>query len=194
MDAISLHPATTALLVVDVQERLLPAMPEFEARRMVAGIELLVDTARLLRLPVLVTEHYTRGLGSTLQSLKALLEQVEPRPLVVEKTLFSAMGPNEVPRALCATGARAVITVGMEAHVCVFQTARELRARGYYTHVPFDAVASRDPACKQTALSLLASQGVTVTTTETIVFDLLRDARHPHFRALSQRVKALPLR
>jgi nicotinamidase-related amidase len=193
MDPLSLHPETTALLLVDVQERLLPAMPEFEGRRLLSGIELLTETARLLHLPILVTEQYPRGLGHTVESVRTLLEQAEPRPLVVEKTVFSALDPHEITRALAARGVRSVITVGMEAHVCVFQTARELQRRGYRAHVPFDAVASRDPACKQTALALLGGNGVSVTTTETIVFDLLRDAGHPHFKALSARIKALPM-
>lgn len=123
--------------------------------------------------------------------LKARLESLEPRALAMEKTVFSAMGPVEIPRALAASGVRSVIVVGMEAHVCVFQTARELRRRGYYTHVPFDAVASRDPGCKAAALALLARHEVAVTTTETAVFDLLGDAKHPAFRTLSKLVRAL---
>jgi hypothetical protein len=75
----------------------------------------------------------------------------------------------------------------------VIQTARDLRARGYFGHGPFDAVASRDPECRKTALAMLASNGVTVTTTETAVFDLLHDAQNPNFRALSAKVKNLPL-
>src|SRR5262245_22489717 len=103
------------------------------------------------------------------------------------------MGPIEIPRALAASGARSVIAVGMEAHVCVFQTARELHRRGYNTHVPFDAVASRDPACREHGLELLRRNGVSITTTETIVFDLLGSADNPQFKPLSARVKNIPL-
>jgi nicotinamidase-related amidase len=191
MDALTLLPSQTALFIVDVQEKLIPAMHAPDAKRMVACVELLVEAAQRFRMPVIVTEHYPQGLGRTLPSIVTLFESFETKPLVVEKTIFSAMGPTEVPRALAATGVRSVIAVGVEAHVCLFQTARELARRGYHTHVPFDAVASRDPACKATALALLGQHGVSVTTTETAVFDLLGDARNEHFKALSKRIKTL---
>lgn len=193
MDAITLEPSSTALLVVDVQERLAAAMPDFDRRRTIASIELLLETARLLRMPVLATEQYPRGLGPTVEPIKVFFQQFDPPVAVVEKTVFSALGSPDIARTLSNLKVRSVITVGMEAHVCVFQTARELKARGYYPHVPFDAVASRNPECRQMALASLRHHGVTVTTTETVVFDLLRDASHPHFKALSQRVKNLPL-
>jgi nicotinamidase-related amidase len=193
MDPLTLDPGSTALLIVDVQEKLAPAMPEFDRQRLIACVELLADTARAFRLPIFVTEQYPKGLGRTLEPVRALLESCSPRPVVAEKTVFSATAPAEIVRGLAASGVRAVIVVGMEAHVCVFQTARDLRTRGYYVHVPFDAVASRDPECRKTALSLLGSHGVSVTTTETVVFDLLHDAQNPKFRALSARVKNLPL-
>jgi nicotinamidase-related amidase len=193
MNALTVTPESTALLIVDVQERLLPAMPEFDRRRMVASIELLVETAKSFRLPVFVTEQYTKGLGSTVASVRGALESCDPKPLVAEKTLFNALGPPEIARGLAATGVRTVIVAGMEAHICVYQTVRELRARGYFVHVPIDAVASRDPACRATALQTFAQHGATVTSTETLVFDLLRDARHPAFKTLSAKVKDLPM-
>ncbi len=192
MDAITLVAAHTALLVVDVQEKLLPAMPTAEAPRLLRAVDLLLDAADRFGLPTWVTEQYPSGLGATVPELRARLETMARRPPVLAKTIFSATGVPEVPTALAASGARSVIVTGVEAHVCVFQTARDLARRGYHVHVPFDAVASRDPACKQAALALLASHGVTITTTETVVFDLLGDAASPHFRALSKLVRALP--
>ncbi|MBI5516761.1 MAG: isochorismatase family protein [Deltaproteobacteria bacterium] len=193
MDAITLAAGQTALLVVDVQERLVAAMPSALATRMLASCELLVETASRFALPLFVTEHYPQGLGPTHPSLRLRLEATQPRPRVVEKTIFSAMGPPEIPRALAQSSVRSVIVVGMEAHVCVFQTARELVRRGYSAHVPFDAVASRDPDCRRVALELLGRHGVQVTTTETCVFDLLGDAKNVHFKALSRMVKELPM-
>lgn len=193
MDALTLSPDSTALLVVDIQDKLVAAMPPADARRMLASAALLLEAARLFHMPVIVTEHYPQGLGPTVASLRQSLEGRTPPALVVEKTIFSAMGPAEVPQALAASGVRSVIAVGMEAHVCLFQTARELVRRGYHTHVPFDAAASRDPQCKSAALAMLAAHGVTVTTTETAVFDLMVDAKCPHFKALSKLVKALPI-
>jgi nicotinamidase-related amidase len=193
MDALTVRPDSTALVVVDVQDRLLPAMPEPDARRLVASVALLTEAARVLGVPVLATEQYPKGLGRTVEPLREQFERHEPAPLVAAKTVFSAADPAEIVRGLATSGARSVIVVGMEAHVCVFQTARDLRARGYFVHVPFDAVASRDPACRSTALALLAQHGVSVTTTETVVFDLLHDAENPHFKALSKLVRELPI-
>lgn len=191
MDAITLVPAQTALLVVDVQEKLMPAMHGPDAARMLRAVDLLLEAAQRMKLPVFVTEQYPAGLGPTVASLREKLAGMSPKPPTYEKTVFSALGPPEVARGLADAGARSVIVVGVEAHVCVFMTARDLCRRGFHVHVPFDAVASRDPACKITALTSLATQGVTVTTTETAVFDLLGDAKNLHFRPLSKLVKDL---
>lgn len=191
MDAITLVPGQTALLVVDVQERLMPAMPTADGARMLRAVDLLLEAAQRMKLPVFVTEQYPSGLGPTVAPLREKLAGMSPKPAISEKTVFSALGPPEVARGLADAGARSVIVVGVEAHVCVFMTARDLKRRGFHVHVPFDAVASRDPACKATALAALAGQGVTVTTTETAVFDLLGDAKNLHFRPLSKLVKDL---
>ena len=191
MDAITLVPSQTALLVVDVQEKLLPAMHGPDAARMLRAIDLLLETAQRMAMPVFVTEQYPSGLGATVEAVEARLRTMSPRPPVLAKTVFSALAPSEVAQGLVDAGARSVIVVGVEAHVCVFMTARDLLRRGFHAHVPFDAVASRDPACKTTALAALAAHGVTVTTTETVVFDLLGDARNLHFRPLSKLVRDL---
>ena len=191
MDAITLVPGQTALLVVDVQEKLMPAMHAPDAARMLRAVDLLLETAQRMKLPVFVTEQYPAGLGPTVASVRAKLADMSPKPPVYEKTVFSALGPPEVARGLVDAGVRSVIVVGVEAHVCVFMTARDLCRRGFHVHVPFDAVASRDPGCKTTALAALATQGVTVTTTETAVFDLLGDAKNLHFRPLSKLVRDL---
>jgi nicotinamidase-related amidase len=112
---------------------------------------------------------------------------------VFEKTVFSAASVEGVSDALALVDARTVIVTGMEAHVCVFQTVRDLLHKGFHVHVPFDAVASRDPECRRAALSMLADVGAKITTAETVAFDLLRDAKHPEFRAISARVKAMPI-
>lgn len=191
MDAITLVPSQTAMLVVDVQEKLLPALPPAEAARMLRAIELLLETAQRMAIPVFVTEQYPAGLGPTVPQVATRLAGMTPRPPVWSKTVFSALGPPEVALGLAEAGARSVIVVGVEAHICVFMTARDLARRGFHTHVPFDAVASRDPQCKATALASLGAHGVTVTTTETVVFDLLGDAKNLHFRPISKLVREL---
>lgn len=189
-----IEPTQAALLLVDLQEKLLPAMPEGDARRLLACAELLAEAARLFRIPTVVTEQHPRGLGPTVPSLRALLEGVEPRALVAEKTVFNALGSVEVARALANRRPRTVVVAGVEAHVCVLQTVRELLERGFQVLLPFDAVASRDPRSRDVALGLMERLGAAVTTTESVVFDLLGDAKNEHFKALSARVKALPLR
>lgn len=191
MDALTLNPSQTALLVVDVQEKLMPAMHAPHAARLLACLDVLLEAARLFRLPVFATEQYPQGLGATVTTVRARLAALDPPVAPVEKTVFSAAAPAEVARGLAASGARSVVVTGVESHVCVFQTARELRRRGFHVHVPFDAVASRDPQCRATALELLARNGISVTTTETVVFDLLGDAKSEHFRALSKMVRGL---
>ncbi|MDB4929490.1 MAG: Isochorismatase [Myxococcaceae bacterium] len=191
MDAITLVPAQTALLVVDVQEKLLPAMHAPDAARMLRAIDLLLEAAQRMGVPVFVTEQYPSGLGPTVPAIAARLAALQPQALPVAKTVFSALAPHEVAQGLADVGARSVVVVGVEAHVCVFMTARDLVRAGFHAHVPFDAVASRDPGCKSTALAALAAHGVTVTTTETVVFDLLGDAKNLHFRPLSKLVRDL---
>ncbi len=189
MDALSLDPTQTALLMVDMQERLLPAMPEGDGGRLLRSVALLLETARRLGLPTVVTEQYPQGLGPTLLPLREAMSRFAAAPSVHSKTTFSAAAVPEVRAALADK--RSVVVVGMEAHVCVFQTVRELVRRGHRVHVPMDAVASRDPRCRDAALSLLAAHGALVTTTETVVFDLLGDSQHPEFRALSREVRGL---
>jgi len=189
MDALCLDPTQTALVVVDVQARLLPAMPTADGERLVRCVSLLVETARRLGLATYVTEQYPLGLGATIDPIREALERFDTPPPVWSKTAFSAAAVPALTAAL--TGVRSVVVVGMEAHVCVFQTVRELVRRGHRVHVPFDAVASRDPRCRDAALGLLGAHGALVTTTETVVFDLLGDAQHPAFRALSREVRGL---
>lgn len=191
MQLSTLHPGKAALLVIDVQERLMPAMHPPDAARLVRCLDVLTDAAQRFKLPVFVTEQYPSGLGHTVAAVKTMLDRFERPPLVSEKTVFSAAELPELSHSLTDLGLSQVIITGVEAHVCVFQTARALAARGLDVHVPFDAVASRDPEAKSRALALLTRGGVSVTTTETLVFDLLGDAKNLHFRPLSKLVRAI---
>ena len=136
---------------------------------------------------VLATEQYPKGLGHTVPPLAARLEAAGVAP--VAKMTFDACGDPGLARALAAMAPRAVVVVGMETHVCVFQTVRELARRGYEVHVPVDAVASRTGENRTTGLALCERSGALVTTTETIVFDLLERAGTDAFKAVSKLVK-----
>jgi nicotinamidase-related amidase len=172
-----LDPRSTALLVVDVQERFRPVMTGFEP--MLAGCVRLVKAFRALDLPTLVTEQYPKGLGSTVPELREALAPGLPIP---DKTTFSSFGCAGLPEALRATGARCVLVCGIETHVCVNQSVHDLLAAGYGVHVAADAVESRRAADREAGLRKMERSGAVLTTCEMAAFELLRDARHPRFK------------
>lgn len=176
----------TALLVIDIQERLGAAMDPAKLERVVRNTGILLQAAKTLGLPVFVTEQYPKGLGRTLPSLMELLpEGVAP----VEKVAFSCGAVKELARDLYATKRRQVLVAGMETHVCVFQTVRDLAAGGYVPFVARDAVLSRTQENQDTGFELMRASGATMTSTEAIVFDLLGTAGTPEFKAISPLVK-----
>jgi nicotinamidase-related amidase len=182
-----LYPANTAILVVDVQERLAAAMPEATLERLVANTLVLLETAKTLGAPVLASEQYPKGLGPTLPALAQKLGEIGVTPMA--KMTFDACSDLPIARALAEKAVRAVVVVGMESHVCVFQTARELVKRGYQTIVVADAVASRKEENRVLGLSLCERAGAVVAPTETIAFDLLERAGTDAFKAVSKLVR-----
>ncbi len=181
---IALDRADTLLLVVDIQERLASAMEPGALAGVLKNAEVLLKAAVRLGLPVVASEQYPRGLGPTVPRLRDLLPEA---PL--EKVEFSVGNNKALARAVLQTGRRQVIVVGMEAHVCVFQTARDLVRGGFAAFVPQDAVLSRTQANLNVGLSLCAKAGATVTGTETVLFDLLGVAGTPEFKELSPLIR-----
>lgn len=182
--SVKLDSSRALVLVIDVQERLCPAMPADGLARLVKYTRALIGGARELGLPVLYTEQYPKGLGPTLPALRELL----PSP-PIEKMAFSCRGEPAFNRALESSMRRQVIVAGMEAHVCVFQTARDLVAAGFEVHVCADAVISRTEEHRQVGLSLCREAGALVTTAETALFDLLQQCGTPQFKKVSALVK-----
>jgi nicotinamidase-related amidase len=176
-----------ALLVVDVQERLAAVMAPGEIASCERNILLLGELARRLGMPVVLSEQYPSGLGPTLPALRAAME--EARAVRFEKMTFSCTddpGFGEIYRRL---GRDQWIVVGMEAHVCVYQTARGLVTMGATVHIPSDAVVSRAPTNMHAGLHLAERAGAIITTTEVLVFDALGRAGTDEFRALSRLVR-----
>lgn len=182
-----LDPKECAVLVVDVQEKLAAAMPPDQMAELTRATTVLIEAAFLLGSRVVATEQYPAGLGKTIAPIAERLAGAGAP--IFSKLEFSACDSGDFERAFAATGARVVIAVGMEAHVCVFQTVRELCARGVSVMVPIDGVASRRADHRAAGLDLCRSAGATITTMETVVFDWLRRAGTDEFKRLSKLIR-----
>jgi nicotinamidase-related amidase len=179
-----LDPESSLLLVVDVQERLAAAMQPPAMERLVANAGLLLEAARLLNVPVVVSEQYSKGLGPTVAALADRLRAADVRP--IEKMSFDAVDEPRVAQAIAQHSPRSVVVVGMETHVCVFQTARHLARRGHAVYVVADGVASRREEHRTLGLSLCERAGAIAIPAESVVFDWLRFAGTDTFKALSR--------
>lgn len=174
------------LVVIDVQERLMPVIHErFEVE---ANVERLVRGAHVLGIPAIVTEQYVKGLGPTVEPLRRALEETNGyRP--IEKDCFSAHGCAAFAAQLAALDRRQVLLAGVEAHVCVYQTARDLLASGLKVWLIADAVSSRTARNRDLALQRLVSEGARLSSTEMALFELLVVSGTDEFRAISRLVK-----
>ena len=170
-----------ALAVIDVQEAFRPAVLDFE--QVASNVAVLIQGARILELPVLVTEQYPRGLGKTVPEVARHLEGVEP----IEKVYFSALDANGFPAGLADRDQ--VVLCGIEAHVCVNQTAEDLLTSGKEVHVVQDAVSSRTAANRDLGLHKMEHSGAVLTSVETALFELLRAAGTPEFKQVQALVK-----
>jgi nicotinamidase-related amidase len=153
----------------------------------VRAATIVIEAATLTGARVLATEQYPQGLGPTTPAIAALLANAAVKP--IEKTTFSALAEPAFLQALRRLPVRDVVLIGVETHICVFQTARDLRALGYGVHVPFDGVASRRADHHAVGLSLCERTGAVVTTAETVAFDWLRRAGTDRFKAVSKLVR-----
>ena len=178
-----LEASDTALAVIDVQGKLATLMHEKE--KLYRNLSILVQGAAALELPILWLEQYPEGLGPTIPELAELLEGRHP----LAKTCFSACGQPEFGRRLEESGRKQVLLAGIETHICVYQTARDLRERGYEVEVVADAVSSRTPSNKRVGLEKMRAAGAGVTSVETALFELLREAGNPAFREIARLVK-----
>jgi len=172
------------VLLIDVQERLLPAMPPARLERLFKYAKAMILAARDLGIPVLATEQYPKGLGATAPALRELL----PGPPLV-KMHFSCAADPAFTAALEATGRKQVIIVGIETHVCVFQTARDLVSMGYEVYVCADATASRSDEHRESGLELIRSSGAAIHNVESAIFDLLHACGTDEFKRIAPLVK-----
>ena len=182
--ALALDRGNALLLVIDVQERLATAMPPAPLARLKKNAEVLIRAARRLAMPVVATEQYPKGLGPTVSSLRELLP-ADP----MTKMEFSCGASRPIAREILGTGRRQAIVVGMEAHVCVFQTVRDLLRGQFAVFLPQDAIVSRTEDNRQVGLRLCEKAGATITSTETVLFDLLGVAGTPEFKELAPLIR-----
>jgi isochorismate hydrolase len=189
MDALRSHELlnrrSSRLLVVDVQEKLIAAFPHEIQDQLVENCRFLCEGAKLLGVPMTMTEQYPQGLGSTVSSL-AHFSDIRP-----SKKRFSAVECTGWPSAAEATDDRfQIVVAGMETHVCVLQTVLDLLASGYQTYVVVDSVAARGAANHGVALERMANSGAIMTTAESVLFEWCETASATEFKQLSAMIKA----
>ncbi|NLJ99296.1 MAG: hydrolase [Tissierellia bacterium] len=182
MDKFTLCREESLLLIIDIQERLAPAM-KYEDK-VIKNTNVLVSTANEMDIPIVVTEQYPKGLGPTVPEINDELNDAQR----FEKILFSAC-TDQVIKALNKEQRKKIIVVGMETHVCVFQTVRDLLELGYEVFVVCDGVSSRFEENHRNGLDLMKDMGAVISNTETILFDLLKKAGTPEFKVLSRLIK-----
>lgn len=172
------------LVVIDVQEKLVLAMDDQVLAALSGRIAILQQAAIELQMPMLATAQYVKGLGGTIPELAERLSAP-----AIEKMTFSCCGEPAFPAELQRLGRRQVIVTGMETHVCVLQTVLELLEAGYTVHVVSDAVMSRKKENWQIALGIAQQAGAIITSTEAVLFQLLRVAGSDEFKKLSKLVR-----
>lgn len=188
-DALSIDRGRAALLIIDVQERLSAAMPADVAAKAVRNIGVLIEMARRFSMPVVVSQQYPKGLGPTVAAIESILGEL-PALHRFDKIEFGcAAAPAFVEVREALGNDRQWIVTGMETHVCVYQTVRQLVAAGDRVHVMRDAVVSRTKENWKVGLGLMAHAGAVISSTETVLFDVLERAGSDHFKELSKLIK-----
>ncbi len=183
----------TVLVAIDFQEKLMPAMKNKE--EVEAAAAKLIKGCRILGVPVIITQQYTKGLGQTVGDILAALNEpledtAEPETFqIVEKTSFSSMNEPAFVQALKDLGRKNVIIAGVEAHVCVQQTVLDLLDNGYTVFVANDCISSRNNEDKKYSQRRMGDAGAVGTTFESILFELLIGSKEPGFKQISALVK-----
>jgi nicotinamidase-related amidase len=176
----------TVLVIIDVQEKLAPVISGIE--EVTLNIQRLIRGTHALAIPALLTEQYVKGLGGTVPALREALEATHGYS-PIEKMCFSSLGCEDFADSLATLDRENVLLAGIEAHVCVFQTALDLLDRGFEVQIVADAVSSRTERNRDIALQRIVSEGAKLTTTEMALFELTVTSGTDEFRAISKLVK-----
>ena len=174
-----------ALIVIDIQEKLLP--PIWQKESLIRNSQLLIRLARILKIPALVTTQYAKGLGNTVPEIVSLLPESAP----IDKMMFSCFGSDVFCSLLKRLpGSRnTVLLCGMETHICVMQTALAALREGYLVHVASDAVSSRTEANWRVGLERMRAAGAVISSAEMMIYELLRSSGAPAFKELLPHLK-----
>jgi nicotinamidase-related amidase len=180
----SLNPEECALIVIDMQERLLPAI--FEKERVLKNSQLLIRAAGILNVPTIATTQYAKGLGETVPEVKSLLSNE-----AIDKQMFSCFGSGVFCSVLKRLPGRrsTVLLCGMESHICVAQTALAALREGYLVHVASDAVSSRTEWNWKVGLDRMRAAGAVISSTEMIIYELLRSSGTEEFKNMLKYLK-----
>ena len=173
----------TFALIIDIQEKLFPHI--HENNRLLENTQKLVEGLKILNIPIKITEQYKRGLGDTLPEISALLQGCT----FFEKKSFSCCDDSAIFENINADSRRTVILAGIEAHICVIQTAIDLLANGFCPVIVEDCVSSRKPDDKRISINRMLYAGITVTSYESLLFELCRYSGTDEFKAISKIVK-----
>ncbi|PIW70534.1 MAG: hydrolase [Ignavibacteriales bacterium CG12_big_fil_rev_8_21_14_0_65_30_8] len=180
---IILNKKTTALLIIDIQEKILGVMQH--PKRVVKNTIKLIEGFKILDLPIFYTEQYPKGLGETEKSIKEALSDLE----AVQKLSFSCSGAGDLFKQMKDKGITQIVVAGIESHVCVQQTVLDLLADKFQVNLAVDAVSSRNKIDYKTAIRRMNKHGAEVTTTEAILFELLEVCGTNEFKKISKIIK-----
>jgi nicotinamidase-related amidase len=175
----------SVLVIIDIQERLFPGV--HEPSRVLSRVDLLLSAARLMDIPVLLTEQYPKGLGNTIDEIRKALPEAEP----LAKMDFSCIPAAGFKERLLPLNKDQIVLAGIETHICVAQTALEMAEQGMQVFVVADATSSRRTLDAKLALQRMRQSGLTIITAESVVFEWLRRAGSDEFKALQPKIKAL---
>jgi len=182
------HPAIltskmTVLVVVDVQEKLLPYVADKE--NVTKNLQMLIKFAHIMDIPIVLTEHYPKGLGRTVPEIKEVLKEYKP----IEKVIFSCFGSDEFKTRLKELGAKTLMLTGIESHICVEQTALDAMNSGYEVHVISDAIASRTPRNLEIGIEKMRQFGAVISSTEMAMYEIMERADTKEFKEVLSLVK-----
>ena len=173
----------TAGLIIDFQERLFPVM--FENEKLLETTKTLVEGLQIINIPLIVTQQYTKGIGETIPEIKTIISSFEP----IEKRAFSCCDEPSVSQKLSELNVKNVLICGIESHVCVLQTAVDLKEAGFNPVIVMDCISSRSRENIEIAKERFRYEGIMITSVESILFELTRTSSADEFRAISKLVK-----